>query len=95
MELEKLISQGNIENIDKESDKRNQINMIDDKKSGERAQVSENKEETLNTDVGVLKLVKLSLQKNKDNIEKEYDEINCIDMSDDKESDEVKMVKKK
>ena len=37
--------------------------MIDDKDSDERYQIGENKEETLNTDIEVLKLQKLSLQK--------------------------------
>ena len=39
-------------------------------------------------DIEVLKLGKLSSDKNDDNIEKESDEINWMDMSDKKDSDE-------
>ena len=41
--------QRNIENTDKRSDERYQINMIDDKISNERDGIGENKEEALNT----------------------------------------------
>ena len=37
--------------------------MIDDQESDERYQIGENKEETLHTDIKVLKLQKLSSQK--------------------------------
>ena len=50
MQLENLISQRNINNIDKQSDGINQINIIDDKEYDERYQIGENKKETLNTD---------------------------------------------
>ena len=40
-------------------------------------------------DIEVLKLGKLISKKNIDNIEKEYDERNWMDISDDKESDEI------
>ena len=62
--------------------------MIDVKEDDERYQFGENKEETLNTDIEVLKLRKLSLQKNIDYPEKESDKINHMDMSDYKVSDE-------
>ena len=82
-----MILHRNIENNDRQYDERYQINMIDDKESDERYQIGEKKEETLNTDIEVLKLRKLSSQK-KDYLEKYPDEINHMDMSDDKESDE-------
>ena len=44
--------------------------MIDDKECDERYQIEENKKEILNTDIEVLKLGKLILQKNIDNIDK-------------------------
>ena len=44
-------SQRNIDNINKKSDERNQINIIDDKESDERYQTGENKDEMLNTDI--------------------------------------------
>ena len=42
----------------------------------------------------VLKLQKLSSQKNIDNIENDYDEINWMDMSDDKKSYERDQISK-
>ena len=60
MQLETLIPQRNIQNNDKQSDEIYQINKIDDKESDERDQIDERKEETLNTDIEVLKLQKLS-----------------------------------
>ena len=65
MQLENLRPERNIENYDKQYDEKNQINMIDDRESDERDKISENKEETLNTEIEVLKLRKLSSQKNK------------------------------
>ena len=59
---------------DKESDKIDQISKID--------------EEIVTEYIEVLKMGKLSSQKNIDNIEKESDERNRMDMSDDKDSDE-------
>ena len=56
MQLEILRPQINIENNDKQSDERHQINMIDDKEYDERDHIGENKKETLNTDIEVLKL---------------------------------------
>ena len=43
----------------------------------------------MNSDIDVLKLGKLSLLKNTENVEKVYDEINWIYMSDYKDSDEI------
>ena len=54
--------------------------MIDDKESYERNQMGEN--------IEVLKLVKLSYQKNIDNIDKESDERNRINTIEDNASDE-------
>ena len=56
MQLEHLRPQINIDNLEKHYDERHQINMIDDKESDERDHIGENKEETLNTDIEVLKL---------------------------------------
>ena len=46
------------------------MNMSDDKKYDERDEINKNYEEKVTEDIEVLKLGKLSLQKNKDNIEK-------------------------
>ena len=51
MQLEHLIPQRNIDNNDKQSDERYQINIIDDKKSDERDIIGEKKKETLNIDI--------------------------------------------
>ena len=61
----------------KESDKRDQISKLDEEKMIE--------------DIEVLKLQKLSSQKNI-YLEKECDEINPMDMSDNKGSDEIKQI---
>ena len=58
------------------------MDMSDDKESDERYQISRNDEEKVTEDIEVLKLGKLSSNKNIDNIEKEYDERNRMDMSD-------------
>ena len=63
IQLESLRPQINLENNDKQSDERYQINIIDDKESVDRDQIGENKEEELNTDIEVFKLRKLSSQK--------------------------------
>ena len=75
MQLKILRPQRNIENNYKQYDEIYQINMIDDKESNERYQISKNKKKTLNTDIEVLILRKLSSQKI-DHLEKDYDEIN-------------------
>ena len=49
----------NIENNDKQSDERYQINMIDVKEYNKSDQISKNKEGTLNTDIEVLILQKI------------------------------------
>ena len=58
--------------------------MSDDKDSDEIDQIGENDEDRLTGDVEVLKLVKSSSQKNIDNIKKESDKSNQIDIVDDK-----------
>ena len=58
--------------------------MIDDKESNERDHIDEKKEETLNTDIEVVILQKLSSHKNIDDLDKGYDKINQMDISDDK-----------
>ena len=83
-QLEILRPQKNIENNDKQSDEKYQINMIDDKESNEKYHIGENKEEIFNTDIEVLKLGKLSSWKQIDHLEKESDEIKHMDMSGDK-----------
>ena len=59
--------------------------MSDDKESYERYQIGENYEDRSTDDIEILKLGKLSSQKNIDNIENKYDERNCIDTIDEKE----------
>ena len=70
LKLRKLSSQKNIDDLEKESDERYQMDMIDDKEYDERYQTNNNDEETVTENIEVLKLVKLSSQKNIDNIEK-------------------------
>ena len=88
LKLGKLSLQKNIDNIEKSCGESNCIDISDDKDSDEIDKIGVNDEERLNDDIEVLELVKLSSQKNIDNIEKEYDKINQIYMIDDKESDE-------
>ena len=74
------------------------MDMSDDKEYDERDQINKNDEERVTDDIEVFKLVKLSLKKNNDNIEKESDKGNWMDMSDENDSDERyqidKMMKK-
>ena len=56
MRLGNLRCQGSIENIDKQFDERNQINIIDENISDERKQKGENDEDRSIDDVEVLKL---------------------------------------
>ena len=74
------------------------MDMSDDKEYDERDQINKNDEERVTDDIEVFKLVKLSLKKNNDNIEKESDKGNWMDMNDENESDERyqidKMMKK-
>ena len=82
--LIKLSSKRYINNIDKESDKSNQIDIFYYNDSDERDQMGQNDEYRLTDDREVLKLGKLSSKRYIDNIEKEYDEINRVDISNDK-----------
>ena len=88
LKLVKLSSQKHIKNIEKESDERNSMDMIDDKEPDKRDQICAHVEERVTDDIEVLKLKKLSAQKNLDNIEKESDERNRMDTIYDKEYDE-------
>ena len=56
VQLEHLIPKRNIENNDKQSDEIYQINMVDGKEYDEGDQIGENKEETFNIDIEVLKM---------------------------------------
>ena len=58
--------------------------MSDDKDSDEIDQIYKNDEERVTNDIEILKLGKFGSQKNMDNIEKESDERNWMDMIDDK-----------
>ena len=62
--------------------------MSDEKDSDERYQIDKNDEEIVTNDIEVLKLGNFGSEKNTDNIEKESDEMNWMDVIDDKESDE-------
>ena len=70
LETEKLSSQKNIDYLEKEYDEINQMDVSDDKESDEREHISKDDEEKVTEDIEVLKLGKLSSQKNMDNIEK-------------------------
>ena len=94
MKLENLRLQRNIENNDKQSNKRYQINIIDDRESDEIYQIGENMEEKLNRDIEVLKLRKLISQKKMDYLDRESDEINHMDLSDDKENYKTDQIRK-
>ena len=56
MKLVNLISQRDLENLDKKSDQINQIDIIDDKKSYERNQIGENYGDISTDDIEVFKL---------------------------------------
>ena len=86
LKLVKLSLQKNIDNIEKYYYEENWMDMIDNKGSYERDQISKNDEERVTDDIEVLKLGKMSSKKNDDNIEKEYYERNQMDMSDYKDS---------
>ena len=83
-----MISKKNYDNIEKESDEMNRMDMSDDKDSDEIYQIDKNYEEILTNDIEVLKLGKLGSQKNIDSIKKEYDERNRMDIIDEKGYDE-------
>ena len=60
--------------------------MIDYKEYDERDQTGENDEDRFTDDIYFLKMGTLSAHKNIENIDKKYNEGNCIDNIDDKES---------
>ena len=62
------------------------MDMRDNRGSDKRYQISKNDEERLSDIIEYLKLGKLSSHKNLYNVEKEYDKINRMDVSDDKDS---------
>ena len=68
--------------------------MSDDNESDEIYQISKNDEEIVTDDIEGLKLVKLSSQKNIDNIEKYYFKTNWMDITDDKGSYEKAQISK-
>ena len=70
MQLEHLISQRNMDNIDKKSDERNQINIIDEIVSDERNQKDKNDEYRSTNDIEVFKVVTLCSKIEIYNIEK-------------------------
>ena len=59
LNLIKLSSKRYIDNVEKELDERNWMDMIDDKESDERYQIGENDKEIVADDIEVLKLRKL------------------------------------
>ena len=59
--------------------------MSDERESDERDHISKNDQEIVTDDIEVFQLGKLSSKKTDDNIEKESDEGNRMDMSDDKD----------
>ena len=94
MQRENLIPQINIENIYKKSDERYQKNLIYDKESDERNQISKNDEEKIIEDIEILKLQNLSTQNIYIYFEKEFDEINIMDISENKDPDEREQISK-
>ena len=68
--LGKLSSQKNIDNVGKESDGSNCMDISDYKYSDEIDHMGKNDEETVTEVIEVLKLGKFSSQKNIDNVEK-------------------------
>ena len=86
--LRKLISKKNDDNIEKEYDEIKNMDTGDEKVSDKGDQIDKNDEERVTYDIEVLKLGKLGSQKNIDNVEKETDKRNRMDMIDDEEYDE-------
>ena len=70
LKLGELSPQKNMDNIEKYSDEIDRIDISDDEKYGERDDISKNYEEKVTEDIEVLKLGKLSSQKNIDNVDK-------------------------
>ena len=68
--------------------------MSDNKDSDEREKISKNDEVKVSDFIEDLKLGKLSLQKNLDNVEKESDKTPLVDISDDKDSSEGDQISK-
>ena len=64
------------------------MDMSDDKYSDENNQIDKNDSEKETNYIQVLKLQKFGLQKKTDDVERESDGINRMDIIDDKESDE-------
>ena len=78
----------NLDNVEKESDEMNPMDMSDDKDSDERYQIIQYDELKVSDVIKDLKLGNLSLHKNLDNVEKESDKRKRINTSDDKDSTE-------
>ena len=70
------------------------MDVSGDNKFDERDQISNNDEEKMTEDAEVLKLGKLSSQKNIDKIEKYSDDSNQMDMSDDNKYEEIYQISK-
>ena len=70
MQIGNLISQRNIENIEKQYNERKRIKMINQKVSDKRNQIGENDEDGKSYDIKVLKLVSLSSKRERYNIVK-------------------------
>ena len=94
LKLRKLSSQNKKYDLKKDSDEINQMDMSDDKKPDERDQIRKNDEEKKTENIEVLKLGKLSSQKNLGNIEKYCDKIIWMDISDDMKSNERNQISK-
>ena len=84
----------NIKNNDKQTDEWCQKHLIDDKESYERYQISKNDEEKVIEDIEIITLQNLSSQKKYIYLEKESDEINPMDISYNKDSDEREQISK-
>ena len=67
----------------------NPIDMSDHKESDERYQINKNDEVNVSDVIEDLNMGKLSSHENLENVEKEYDKRNRMDISDDKESAEI------
>ena len=94
MQLENLRPIRNIQKNYKQTDEIYQEVLIDDKESDERDQIIGFDEEKMIENIEVLKLQKLSSHKIYIYLEKESDEINPMDMSDNKKYDEREQISK-
>ena len=70
LQLVKLSSKKNDDNIEKEDVEITLMDMSDDKYSSEKYQIDKNDKEIVTSDIEVFKLGKFDLQKNTDNVEK-------------------------